>query len=112
MNISVAKTIKDAFLQLLKDLNNKEDLDKFFKDFLEADEYQELIKRLAVIYWLRKNRPIDVIKNNLGVTDKYIDSIKKKITTPGVKLATKYMEAEEFANVWSEKINKYKKAHE
>jgi uncharacterized protein YerC len=106
MNKSLQKTIKDSFLQLLEDLKTKDNIDKFLKDFLSEKEYDEFVKRLAVIYWLRKKRPTNVIKNNLGVTSKYINSIKETLELPGAKLAIKYMEAEEFANVWSQKIKK------
>ena len=108
MNQSLSRTLKSTFLQLLEDLKTKDNLDKFLKDFLEENEYRELVKRLAVIYWLRKKRPTSVIKENLKVTNAYIDSIKAKMDLPGNKLAIKYMEAEEFANVWSEKINNFR----
>jgi uncharacterized protein YerC len=107
INKSLQKTIDQTFLQLLVDLKDKKEITVFLKGLMGEKEYNELVKKLAVIYWLRKNRPTDIIKNNLDVNDKYIDSIKPLINKPGIKLAIKYMEAEEFANVWAEKIKKF-----
>ena len=67
---------------------------------------QVVIKRLAIAYWLKKGRNNENIKNNIGVNDKEIEEIKLKIHKKGYKLAVKLMEAEEWANVWSEKIKK------
>lgn len=107
INSSLQKTINQTFLQLLEDLKDKKEIETFFKDFLVEKEYQELVKKLAIIYWLRKKRPKDVIQNNLGVNLTYINSAEKLMDKKGIKLAIKYMEAEEFANVWSEKIKKF-----
>lgn len=105
MNSSLQKTIKVTFLQLLEDLKDKKEIGTVL-EALAPNEYQEMIKRLAVVYWLRKKRPIDVIKNNLDVSITYIQDIKKIMDSGGIKTAIKYMEAEEFANVWVEKIKK------
>lgn len=110
MNLSLQKTIKQTFLRLLEDLKDKKEADVFFKDLMEED-YEKFIKKLAVVYWLRKKRSNDIIKTNLGVTDKYIANVKKIMEKPGIKLAIKYMEAEEWANVWSEKIKNFTKTH-
>lgn len=107
INSSLQKTIKTTFLQLIEDMKDKNKINDVLND-LAPNEYQEMIKKLAVVYWIRKKRPDDVIKNNLGVTDKYINSVKKIMETPGIKLAIKYMEADEWANVWAEKIKKMK----
>ena len=71
-------------------------------------EYEDLVKKLAVVYWLRKKRPLDVIENNLSVKNSYVNEVKRLMDKKGIKLAIKYMEAEEFANTWAEKIKKFK----
>lgn len=109
INSSLQKTINRTFLQLLEDLKDKKEIEEFFKDLLGEDEYINIVKKLAVVYWLRKKRPIDIIQNNLGVSKKFISDVAKRMDKDGVKLAIKYMEAEEFANVWVEKIKKFGK---
>lgn len=100
------KEIKNTFFQTLEDLKTRENFETFFHDFLDQNELQVLIKRLAIAYWLKKGRNNENIKNNIGVNDKEIEEAKLKIHKKGYKLAVKLMEAEEWANVWSEKIKK------
>lgn len=106
MNPNLEKTLNRTFLQLLEDLKNKKEIEIFLSDLAGKKQYDDLVKKIAVAYWIKKNRPTDVIKNNLDVTDHYIDSIKKIIDKPGIKLAIKYLEAEEFANQWTGRIKK------
>lgn len=93
----------------MDDLKDKNETEIFFKDLLGENEYTGLVTKLAVVYWLRKKRPIDVIQNNLGVSNKFISEIEKRMNTEGIKLAIKYMEAEEFANTWASRIKKFTK---
>lgn len=106
MNHSLRDTINNTFLQTVEDLKDKKSFESFFKDLLGEADYEKLIKKLAVIYWIRKKRPADIIKNNLQVSEKDIKVAEDLMDKKGIKLAIKYMEAEEFANVWSEKIKK------
>lgn len=109
MNTSLEKTLNNTFLQLIEDLKTKDEIEIFFKDLLGEKEYKNIVKKLALIYWLRKKRPKDIIKNNLGVSDKEIVESEKQMDKDGIKLGIKYLEAEEFANIWSSKIKKFKK---
>lgn len=101
------KEIKKTFFQTIEDLKTKDNIEKFFKDFLSENELKKLTSRLAIAYWLKKGRDDKNIKTNLGVKQKEIDEVKTKTNTKGYKLAIKLMEAEEWANVWSEKISKF-----
>lgn len=100
------KEITNTFFQTLEDIKNKEDLAIFFGDFFTKKEFEIFTKRLAIAYWLKKKRDYENIKTNLQVTTKEIDEVKNKLDSKGYKLALKKMEAEEWANVWSEKIKK------
>lgn len=106
MNSVLKKEISNTFLQTIKDLRNELEFENFLNDILGEKGYEDLVKRLAIVYWLRKKRPKDIIKNNLEVTEKEIVEAEKLMDKKGIKLAIKYMEAEEFANVWSERIKK------
>lgn len=101
------KEIKNTFFQTLEDLKSKENFELFFNDFLDQDELQKLYKRLAIAYWFKKGRNPENIKNNIGVTNLEIQSVTSKINKSGYKLALKLMEAEEWANVWSQKIKDF-----
>ncbi len=101
------KEIKNTFFQTLEDLKTKENFETFLNDFLDQDELKKLYKRLAISYWLKKGRSAENIKNNIGAIDKEIVAIKSKMGKAGYKLALKLMEAEEWANVWSEKIKSF-----
>ena len=109
MNPSLEKTINHTFLQLLEDLKNKKEMEEVFRDLMGEKEYGEIVKKLAIVYWLRKKRDVDIIRENLKVSSVEISSAEKIMDKKGIKLAIKYMEAEEFANQWVEKIKKFKR---
>lgn len=103
---SLQKQVRETFFQTLEDLKTKDNFEMFLKDFLTHDELNNLSKRLAVAYWIKKGRNDENIKTNLMVTQKEIKEVKANLDTKGYKLAIKLMDAEEWANVWSEKIKK------
>lgn len=103
---ALQKQITNTFFQTLEDLKNKNNFEIFLKDFLTEKELDTLTNRLAIAYWLKKGRNTSNIKTNLKATLKEIKRVKAKLDSKGYKLAIKLMEAEEWANVWSEKIKK------
>ena len=103
---SLQKQIRKTFFQTLEDLKNKGNFEMFLNDFLSEKELEVFTNRLATGYWLKKGRSIENIKTNLNVSPSEIKTSKEKLNSKGYKLAIKLMEAEEWANVWSEKIKK------
>mgnify|MGYP001580837893 CR=1 FL=1 len=57
----------------------------------------------------RKKRDEENIAENLKVTKKEITEAIKLMEKDGIKAAIKNLEAEEWANVWAEKIKKFTK---
>lgn len=104
MNPTLQKTITKTFIQLLSDLKTKKEIETFLRDFFNEKEFEIYTKRLAIAYWLKKGRSHENIRQNLNATSTEITQIEKKLSSPGIKLALKYLEAEEWANVWAEKI--------
>jgi uncharacterized protein YerC len=100
------KELIKTFFQTLEDIKTKEDFKTFFEAFFTEEELKKYSKRLGIAYWLKKGRTIQNIKTNIGATNKEVEFVKKQMNTNGIKLALKKMEAEEWANVWSEKIKK------
>jgi len=103
LKTQIAKT----FAQTLADLDDPEEVEVFLKDFFNGSELETFAKRLAVAYWLKKGRSYANIKENLKVSSATIATIQALMDTPGFKLALKQMEAEEWANVWAERIKKF-----
>lgn len=93
---------------MLTDFKNLKDSESFLSDFFDSNELEKYAKRLAIVYWLKKGRDIDNIKRNLMASQKEIDESRKLLKTPGIKIGIKYIEAEEFANVWLERFKKAK----
>ncbi len=106
LNSSLRKEILNSFIQTLDDLKGAREKEIFLNDFFNLLELDTYIKRLAIAYWLKKGRSYENIKTNLKVSSATIAVVEKQLETPGFKLALKKMEAEEWANVWSEKIKK------
>ncbi|KKR56606.1 MAG: hypothetical protein UT96_C0039G0007 [Candidatus Woesebacteria bacterium GW2011_GWC2_40_30] len=79
------------------------------KDFFDDVELEKYIKRIAIAYWLKKGRDKENIKRNLLATPKEILDAEKLLKKDGIKLALKKIEAEEWANVWAEKIKNFTK---
>lgn len=106
LNPTLKKQIGKMFTQLICDLKSPKETDDFLKVFFNESEYETFIKRMAVAYWLKKNRSYSNIKNNLKISSATIASIQNTLNSEGIKTALKKIEAEEWANIWAEKIKK------
>ena len=109
LNPSLKKQILTEFVQTILDFKKFKDLETFVKDFFNDSELETFTKRLAVVYWLKKKRSYNNIKDNLKVSSATIATVQNLLDTSGIKLAIKKMEAEEWANKWSEKIKEITK---
>lgn len=107
VNSILKRQIQGTLSQTLVDLKTTDDANKFLTNFLTSSEFEMLAKRLAIGYWLKKGRSYGNIKENLKVSSATIASVQSLIETPGFQLALKNLEAEEWANQWSEKIKKF-----
>jgi uncharacterized protein YerC len=88
-------------------MEKAEEAETFLKDFFNDAELETFAKRLAIAYWLKKGRSYTNIMQNLKVSSATIASVQEFTEKPGFKLALKKMEAEEWANVWAERIRKF-----
>lgn len=104
INEILKKQLNRTFAKLIVDLKKEEDIQTFLKDFFNDSELETFVKRLGVFYWLKKGRSYNNIKENLKVSSATIATAQDSINKPGIKLALKFMEAEEWANQWAEKI--------
>lgn len=107
LNISLEKQISETFIQMITDLRDLGEAKTFLKDFFNETEYETYVKRIAIAYWLKKGRSYNNIKENLKVSSATIAAVQSVIDKPGFRLALKKIEAEEWANQWSEKIKKF-----
>ncbi|MEK7498118.1 MAG: Trp family transcriptional regulator [Patescibacteria group bacterium] len=101
---SLKNQIDKTFIQLISDLKDTKEIEIFLADFFNQSELETFTKRLAVAYWLHKNRSYNNIKENLKVSSATIATMQESINKQGIRLALKMVEAEEWANQWSEKI--------
>jgi uncharacterized protein YerC len=107
LNSSFKNQIEKTLAQVVADLGNIDEASSFMQDFFNESELETFVKRLAVVYWLKKGRSYANIKQNLKVSSATIASAQGTMDRPGIKLALKKMEADEWANVWTEKIKKF-----
>jgi len=96
-----------TFAQTLADFKNPEEVYTFLADFFNESELETFAKRLSVAYWLKKGRSYENIKTNIKNSSATIAVIEKLMKKPGFTLALKKMEAEEWATLWAEKIQKF-----
>lgn len=95
------------FLQLVADLKTSEAVEVFISDFFTESELEVFTKRLAIAYWLKKGRSYENIKTNLKVSSATIASVQNLMNTKGMKKALEQVEAEEWANQWTQRIKKF-----
>ena len=107
VNPSLKRQVLKTFAQAIADLKDIDEVEIFLKDVLTNSEREALSKRLAIAYWLKKGRSYTNIKNNLKVSSATIASVQSVVEKPGFKLILKKVEAEEWANQWTQKIKKF-----
>lgn len=109
VNHSLQKELFQTLYQAIADLKTPQEVEAFLNSFLSKSEHQTLAKRVAVAYWLNKNRSYENIRENLKVSSASIASIQQGMQSEGVRIALQKIKAEEWANVWTDKIQKFLK---
>jgi len=109
INPSLKRQLLRTFSQMIDDLKDRREIEIFLTDFFDSKELEKYIKRISIAYWLKKGRDKENIKRNLLATPKEITDGQKSLKKEGIKLALKKIEAEEWANVWAERIKKITK---
>jgi TrpR-related protein YerC/YecD len=107
INKSLKSQIEKSLAQMISDLSDFDEAHQFLRDFFTESELETYSKRLATAYWLKKGRSYTNIKTNLKVSSATIAQVSSQLESKGYKLAIKRLEAEEWANQWSEKIKKF-----
>jgi uncharacterized protein YerC len=106
VNQILEKQVKGMLWQLLADIKTPEEAEKILGGILTDTELAAISKRLAVGYWLTKNRSYEVIKGNLKVSSATIATVQQDLRKSGWKAAITKIEAEEWATKWEAKIKK------
>lgn len=109
INPYLKKELFKTLHQTIADLKTTEEVEEFLKSFLSKAEHTILAKRLAIVYWLDKGRSYSNIKRNLKVSSATISNLQSNLNNQGVQLALKKIKAEEWANIWTERIQKFVK---
>jgi len=106
LNPALKKQIIKAFAQVIADLNSPEEALSFLNDFFMETELEAFAKRLAVGYWLKNGRSYTNIRDNLKVSSATIADVSFMYKNKGFDLALKKIEADEWAEEWTQKIKK------
>jgi uncharacterized protein YerC len=109
MNPSLKRQLLRTFSQMIDDLKNPKEIETFLTDFFDESELEKYVKRMMVAYWLKKGRTKENIRMNLKASPLDLKTAEEFLKTEGGKLALKKIEAEEWANVWTERIKKFSK---
>lgn len=108
INNLLEKQLQKTFFQVLADFRHREDVEEFLGDFMTEGEIQTFSKRMAVCYWLKKGRSYVNIKDNIKVSSATIASVSDMLPRKGVQEALRRIEADEWANIWADKIRRAK----
>lgn len=109
LNASIKKQLYETLAQAITDLRDKDETLQFLNDFFTESELEAFAKRLAIAYWLKKKRTYQNIKDNLKVSSATVASTEKEMKKEGFGLILKKVEAEEWANIWTERIKRLKR---
>ena len=103
----VEKKIFRSLYQVLADINNPQAMERFFADVLSQTERTVLAKRLAIAWYLNRNKSYDVIKGDLRVSSATIATVQGWLEqgNQGLTTALKAIEAEEWAGELADKIS-------
>lgn len=105
INKTLEKEIFNLFFQVITDLKNQEEVKIFLEDILGKTELTAIAKRLAIAHYLDKGRSYQNIKESLKVSSATIATVDKmRQKSPGLKLALKKIEADQWAEKWAGKI--------
>ena len=106
MKATLEKKLFFMLWQLITDLKNPKEVELVWSDLLSKTELTTVAKRLAVAYWLSKKRSYENIKQNLKVSSATVAEVQRNLKKPGWKLAMQKITADEWANVWEQKIKR------
>jgi len=106
INQTLERQLFQTFFQMVADLTTPEEVERVFRELLSKTELAIVAKRLAVGFWLSKNRSYTNIKENLKVSSASIAAVQQALKNPGWKLALAKVIADEWANVWAQRIKK------
>lgn len=104
VNPALEKQVFQTLFQVVADVKNTKEAEEFLSDLLGKDQLITAVKRLAVAYWLKNGRGVTNIRENLAVSSATIEVIKRQLESPGIVLALKKIDAEVWANKWTERI--------
>lgn len=109
INPALKKEIIRTFAQVIADIKDQQEALEFIYGFFEETEIEVFSKRLAIAYWLKKGKTYSNIKQDLKTSSATISEVSSLAKKRGFELAIKKIEAEEWAEIWAEKIRKITK---
>lgn len=98
---------QNMLCEIIVNLKKTQDVNDFLNDFFTKKELLILKKRIAISYWLKKGRSYENIKKNIKTSSATIANVQKMTEKKGFKKSIEILEAEEWANKWTERIKKY-----
>lgn len=104
LNATLEKQLAATLYQLISDIKSTHDAKIVLETILSPTELSAVIKRVSIAYWLSKNRKYENIKNNLMVSSASIADVQKQLKSTGWQLVLKFINAEEWASTWEQKI--------
>lgn len=107
VNRILQRQINLTLAQVFVDIKTLDESEVFINSFFTLSEMEAFSKRLAVAYWLKKGRSYTNIKENLKVSSATIAAVQGQMKSEGFQLALNKMEADEWANLWSDRIKKF-----
>lgn len=101
---SLEKELYNTLYQLLADLSNGKETERFAKGFFGSTELLVFAKRMAIAVFLDKGHSYEHIQKNLKVSTATISTVAVQMENDGYQLALQKIKAERWAGDLSSKL--------
>ena len=102
----LSEELIQRFYQVVADLHDDQESRTFFLDFLTDSERATFAKRLAIALELQSGKSYENIRQHYGVSSATISTVAEMMTSPGMLLALKKINTEQWAEDKSKKFMK------
>jgi len=104
LSSSLEKELYNTMYQLLADLSNAKESERFSKGFFGNSELLVFAKRIAIAVFLDKGHSYEHIRRNLKVSTATISTVAEHMENDGYQLALQKIKAERWAGDLSSKL--------
>jgi uncharacterized protein YerC len=106
MSEPIENEIRQLLSQIIADIRSENEAQVLISNLLTETEQLAVAKRLAIALFLKRGQSYENIKQSLKVSSATVAKVQESLDTPGVRLALRKVETDEWAEEWAGKLSK------